>query len=57
MLKIGIGKFWNYHVRLASLTELERETILAERRKRIDLLHEHQELKARIGEQLGRRMH
>lgn len=41
---------------LASLTELERETILADRRKRIELLHEHQELKARIGQQLGRRM-
>jgi hypothetical protein len=40
--------------RLSALTELERETILADRRKRIDLLNEHQELKARIGLKLGR---
>jgi len=37
------------------MTELERETILAERRRKLDLLQEHRELKARIGQKLGRR--
>lgn len=41
--------------RLQSMTELERETILADRRRKLDLLQEHRELKARIGQKLGRR--
>ena len=36
------------------MTELERETILAERRRRLDMLQERRELKARIGQTVGR---